>query len=503
MGTVYAVTPQGTSFATPVTVTLPIEAGKVPAGSTPALFKTNAQGQWELVGGAVVQGGSVVAPATATFAVVATGGSRTSYQWQRSNDGGATWAAVTDATLASVTTAATTLGDSGARLRVVITSAAGSSTSQAATLTVTAPPAVAGIRIAAGSGFSIAAPASGQVQAWGLAADGIATPDRVVPGPVLTATGVVSVAAGSAHALALKSDGTVLAWGYNDFGQLCNGTFDPPPRGLPFPANAVTNVIAIAAGSTHSVFLKADGTVWTAGRNHTGQLGDGTLPDGTFPPSRNLSRQVQGLTGISAIAAGGNHTLALKSDGTVWAWGENINGQLGDGGSTNSGVPLKVAGLSSVMRIAAGGQFSLALVRENPRDTFGSLWGWGLNNRDQLGTTVSRELLLRAELTLRAPLAEIAAGYAHSLLLYFDGTVFASGDNQSGQLGVPAFGGDCADTPRWVSGLPSNVVAISAGSGHGHSLAQAANGSVGPGATTGPANSAAAAKAASRRRRSP
>src|SRR6185312_15197966 len=107
----------------------------------------------------------------------------------------------------------------------------------------------------------------------------------------------------------------------------------------------------IAAGGTHVLALKSDGTVWAWGSNTSGQLGDGTTTQRAAPV------QVTGLSGVTAIAAGSNHSLAVKSDGTVWAWGTNAAGQLGDGttGATPHPTPAQVPGLSGVTAIAAGG----------------------------------------------------------------------------------------------------------------------------------------------------
>ena len=121
----------------------------------------------------------------------------------------------------------------------------------------------------------------------------------------------------------MKSDGTVWSWGYNNKGQIGNGTITVNELS-PVQATGLTGVVSVAAGYEHTVALKSDGTVWTWGYNNYGQLGDGTTTDESSPV------QVSGLTGVIAIAAGYEHTVALKSDGTVWAWGYNTYGQLGD-----------------------------------------------------------------------------------------------------------------------------------------------------------------------------
>ena len=125
-----------------------------------------------------------------------------------------------------------------------------------------------------------------------------------------------TISGGGYHSLALKKDGTVWAWGHNEYGQLGDGT-QTLGRLTPVQVSGLSGVIAIAAGEYHSLALKSDGTVWAWGGNYEGQLGDGTTNNKLTPV------QVSGLSGVIAIAASYRHSLALKSDGTVWAWGSN------------------------------------------------------------------------------------------------------------------------------------------------------------------------------------
>src|SRR6266568_3249689 len=134
------------------------------------------------------------------------------------------------------------------------------------------------------------------------------------------------------------------------------------------PVEASTSSGSIAAGGAHSLALKSDGTVWAWGNNGNGQLGDNTTTERHAPVEVVGSGGSGNLTGITAIAAGGAHSLALKSDGTVWAWGWNLNGQLGDNTTTDRDAPVEVVGaggsgnLTGVTAIAAGGSsHSLAL----------------------------------------------------------------------------------------------------------------------------------------------
>jgi alpha-tubulin suppressor-like RCC1 family protein len=195
-----------------------------------------------------------------------------------------------------------------------------------------------------------------------------------------------AIAGGANHSLALKNDGTVLAWGLNQDGELGDGTNTDSSTPVEVkdpndPSGYLSGVKALTAGSSHSLALKDDGTIWAWGNNWFGQLGDGTTTDGTQTtcevtmiggrtssscPDSNTPVQMSEVGGIEAIAAGGAHGLALKDDGTVWAWGMNQDGQLGNGtytlGTSTPGIntPVQVSNLSAVKAIAGGGQHSLA-----------------------------------------------------------------------------------------------------------------------------------------------
>ncbi|MBI4492930.1 MAG: IPT/TIG domain-containing protein, partial [Chloroflexi bacterium] len=293
---------------------------------------------------------------------------------------------------------------------------------------------------------SAVTPVPGTPWAWGLGSygqlgDGTANPS--VPVQVSGLSGAIAVAAGGYHSLALKSDGTVWAWGGNGYGQLGDGSTSN--RATPVQVSGLSGVIAVSAGWQHSLALKNDGTVWAWGNNRFGQLGDGTSST-----VRTTPVQVSGLSGVVAIAAGGYHSLALKNDGTVWAWGANWYGALGDGTATNRLTPVQVPGLSGVMAVAAGSAHSLALKGD------GTVWAWGGNYSGQLGdgTTVTTGCYSRptpVQVSGLSGASAIAAGASHSLALKSDGTVWAWGYNGYGQLGDGTTTGHA--TPVQVSGL--------------------------------------------------
>jgi hypothetical protein len=233
---------------------------------------------------------------------------------------------------------------------------------------------------------------------------------------------VVSIAAKDTHSLFLKSDGTAWATGFNVHGQLGDGTFGfGAEKSTPVQVSGLSDVSAVAAGFLHSLFLKNDGTVWATGSNYYGQLGDGTTVDKSTPV------QLLGLSDVSAIAAGDFHSLFLKSDGTVWATGLNDSGQLGDGTLLDKSTPVPVSGLSGVVAMASGNSHSLFLKSD------GTVWATGLNDVGQLGdgTLVNKSTPVQVMTDVSA----IAGGSSHSLFLKRDGTVWATGYNATGQLG--------------------------------------------------------------------
>ncbi len=201
-------------------------------------------------------------------------------------------------------------------------------------------------------------------------------------------------------------------------------------------AFAVTPMVSV--GYYHTVMLNANGTVETLGSNDHRQLGDRASV-----ASRTKPMLVLGLSDVVAIAAGGFHSVALKSDGTVWAWGSNDHGQLGDGTSEGSrSRPMKVLGLSDVVSIAAGGFHSVALKSD------GTVWAWGDNFYGQLGegSTYSAARPIPAAIPNLNRVAAVSAGSYHTLALKADGAVATLGRILVGQLGL-GYGGDPIGTP--------------------------------------------------------
>jgi len=250
-----------------------------------------------------------------------------------------------------------------------------------------------------------------------------------------------TIAAGIGHTLAIHTDGSLWSWGYNSYGQLGDDsrTDNFTPTQVSDTDTCAGTYLAVAVGYSHSVALLDDGTgdgagilcAW--GYNWAGQLGDGTTLDSLTPKMIDVGPTDAPLR-IKAIAAGASHTLVLATDDTVWAWGSNQNGQLGDGTLVNKLVPTKVPTLAA-SAIAAGYSHSAALLKSATLTTDGGLYTWGGNAFGQLGdgTRVDSN---KPKLIGTALYSAIATGLRHNLaLLKSDNSVWAWGNNASGQIG--------------------------------------------------------------------
>ena len=304
-----------------------------------------------------------------------------------------------------------------------------------------------------GQGNSVAAKSDGTVWTWGYNGEGElgnGLGSSADPGKITGLAGVISLAAGGYHSLALKSDGTVWAWGMNYYGEL--GTGNNNYSSLPIQINEINGVTAIAAGTVHSLALKLDGTVWAWGSNQSGQLGNQTTVNTNSPT------QVSNLSGVIAIACGGYHSLAVKSDGTVWTWGYNNNGELGNGNlNFKSLVPVQTLRLNDVIAVAGGGYHSLALKSD------GTVWTWGYNQFGELGNGTNSNSYLPVQVSSLSGIVAVSGGWGFSLGLKSDGTVWSWGSNQYGQLGNGTLD---SNVPIQVNGL-NRITAISAGTYHG------------------------------------
>jgi alpha-tubulin suppressor-like RCC1 family protein len=280
-------------------------------------------------------------------------------------------------------------------------------------------------RIAGGNSHTLSIHPDGTLWAWGSNGQGQLGVAGVYyqPTPIQVSTATwQSVAASQAHTLAIRQDGTLWAWGENSVGQLGLGTTASQPTPVQV-GTASWQSVAVSYG--HTVAVRADGTLWTWGDNSAGQLGTGaTSTDAQLTPV-----QVGTATTWQRVAATGRQSGALRIDGSLWLWGENSDGQLGDGTTTNHLLPTQLSPGTTWQAIALGDTHTLA-VRQD-----GTLWAWGSNYNGQLGTGTTTQLLLPVQVGTATTWQRVAAGSSHSVALRQDGTLWTWGANSYGQLG--------------------------------------------------------------------
>jgi RHS repeat-associated protein len=369
--------------------------------------------------------------------------------------------------------------------------------------------------VAGGLGFTVAVKADGTVWAWGSSnASGLRGPNGFgfVPTQVAGLSGVKSVAAGYQYALALKGDGTVWAWGYNAYGQLGNGS--TTNSATPVQVSGLSGVVEIAAGNVtamalesdgsiwqwgnvnpemqsggsqttpirvqqglfgvmaiaegygYAAAIRCDGTVWSWGYNAYGQLGNGVAVDSIS------AQRAFGLSGMTQVAVGSGgpgglgssssnqyygHEVALRSDGSVWAWGYNADGELGNGTTTSSGLPVQVSGLSGATGVAAGGYHGMAVKSD------GTVWSWGKNDVGELGNGTTTNSSVPVQATGLSGATSVAAGDKHSLAQRSDGSNWNWGNNSNYQLAdgttTPSLVPERAGVARIGVGPPTGPIA--------------------------------------------
>ena len=348
------------------------------------------------------------------------------------------------------------------------------------------------VQVSAGSYHSLAVGSDGNAYAWGSNGSGrlgdgttssrnapvrVKTPDRNTYPDLPKDFTYVQVSAGTDHSLALGSDGYAYAWGYNSNGQLGNSssgyTANPVPVRVRDPANPTDSskglkAAQVRAGYNHSLAVGSDGNAYAWGDNSNGQLGDGTYTTRYAPvrvktPDRNTYPDLPSDFTYLQVA-GSNHSLAVGSDGNVYAWGDNYDGQLGNNTTGNSSVPVRVRnpakpndtskGLQAA-QVSAGGDHSLAVGSD------GYAYAWGINNWGQIGNNSSynssvpvhvRDPASPRDASKGLKAAQISVGYDYSLAVGSNGYAYAWGANGDGQLG-----NDSIPTGEYNSNARSSV----------------------------------------------
>jgi hypothetical protein len=272
----------------------------------------------------------------------------------------------------------------------------------------------------------------------------------------------VRLTAGVRHVARIRKDGTLWSRGRNKYGELGDGTFSGSQNKMVQEFLKHNDWISIAAGADHTLAIKRDGTLWSWGRNTWGQLGLGDWKNRSFPV------QIGKDTDWFTVAGGKQHSIALKKDGTLWTWGRGREYQLGNGKRDNLPGPVQLNQQNEWIAVAAGKGHSLALKAD------GSLWSWGANSYGQCGVGIKEKYIKSVQrVAHNEPFVAVAAGSCHNAALKDDGSVWCWGYGRNGALG----NGNSRDSnvPVRVTGA-DKVIQLSAGDGY--TLAVAADGSV-------------------------
>lgn len=288
----------------------------------------------------------------------------------------------------------------------------------------------------------------------GVSGTGISSPVETVS----RGTNWARVSGGYTHTAAIKTDGTLWTSGRNDYGQLGDGTSSS--RSSPVTTSGGgTTWRQVACGYYHSAAVKTDGTLWCWGRGGEGQVGDNTVSSRSSPVTTS-----GGGTTWRQVATGFFHTLGIKTEGTLWAWGQNQFGQLGDATVSNRSAPTQVSGSTSLWKqVAAGNSYTAAL------KTDGTLWACGYNKFGELGDNTSSNRSVPTQVTGAATnWKQVSCGDVNTTAIKTDGTLWSWGHNAYGDLGDNTT--SSRSSPVQITGGGTNWVSSARGGFHASAI---------------------------------
>ncbi len=304
--------------------------------------------------------------------------------------------------------------------------------------------------VALGGFHSAAIKTDGSLWAWGRNDDGQVGAQANGATPVKIMDDVASVSLGGYHSAAIKTDGSLWMWGRGKDGQLGTGSI----RSSAEPIKIMDDVASVSLGGHYSAAVKKDGSLWVWGRNFAGCIGDGTY-ERRFEPVKIMDNVASVSLGGSCMLERG-HTAAIKTDGSLWMWGYNVFGQLGDGTNEDKATPVKV--MDGVASASLGAETTAAIKKD------GSLWTWG---NYECGVVGNEQVESRnTPAMLAAGIADVCVGSNHTLAVGTDGALSTWGFNEKGELGdgssglnqdryVPAIVMDGVALPNGLAPLPS------------------------------------------------
>jgi alpha-tubulin suppressor-like RCC1 family protein len=319
--------------------------------------------------------------------------------------------------------------------------------------------------VSGGTSYTAAIKTDGTLWSWGVNSFGQLGDDTIThrSSPVQTIAGGTnwkSVSGGSYHTAAIKTDGTLWVWGHNQYGQLGDDTITHRSSPVQTIAGG-TNWKLVSSGGSHTAAIKTDGTLWGWGHNDYGQLGDNTITHRSSPV-----QTIAGGTNWKLVSSGGSHTAAIKTDGTLWSWGDNYFGQLGDNTRTDKFSPVQTIAGGTNWKSVSGGLSHTAAIK-----TDGTLWSWGYNQNGRLGdyTRTSRSSPVQT-IAGGTNWKSVSCGNTTTAAIKTDGTLWVWGYNGQYQLGNNTFDVNGASSPvqtiaggtNWksVSSRPYNTLAI-------------------------------------------